>query len=351
MSITIQLGSSLGGKNIFWNAEMNYHQYISGISGSGKSNYLKHVTLQLPCAGVRAVVFDHAGDLAPCIAHYARRMGLSYEPFEVRSMGIDPFRRIRIDESGEEESTYVAASRVADAVIATYHIRGDKQKVLLRRAIMEYMERDAAHLSFAGLVDYIEEDDKLASKMASALLCLKDICELLPPRCGDYRWELGTPGISLISFATLQNESAQSLAIQSLIFELWSLKVNAGKDGCPVVIVCDECQRLDFSRDSINVRLLREGRKHNLFGWYASQFITNDIALNALDQVGFRAYFFPGARQARPLAKQIFCDSQEEKECAELIRNLSVGQFIYLDKEGRPIVCCVPNVSDYNNEF
>lgn len=214
---------------------------------------------------------------------------------------------------------------------------------------MDYMNGGAQNLSFTGLVNQIEEDEKLAKKMASALLCLTDICELLPPRHKSFQWNLEKPGITLISFASMQNESAQSLAVQMLLFELWSLKVNSLKDSCPVVVVCDECQRLDFSKNSINVRLLREGRKYGLFGWYASQFITDELATNALDQVGLRAYFHPGQRRIKPLAKLISNGEREMRECADLIRTLKTGQFIYQDTDGRPIVCCVPNVSNFGN--
>ncbi len=151
----------------------------------------------------------------------------------------------------------------------------------------------------------------------------------------------------MINFASVQNESAQSLAVQMLLFELWSLKVNALKDSCPVVVVCDECQRLDFSKNSINVRLLREGRKYGLFGWYASQFISDELALNALDQVGLRIYFSPGQRRAKSLAKVIARDEGEVEDCSALIRSLKTGQFLFQDEEGRAIVCCAPNVSDF----
>ena len=85
-------------------------------------------------------------------------------------------------------------------------------------------------------------------------------------------------------------------------------------------------------------------------GWFASQWITNKEAINALDQAALRAYFRPESSNLHALARRlssvdksrISAGKERIKEYERHLSCLKVGQFLYQDKMGHPIIANVP---------
>ena len=71
--------------------------------------------------------------------------------------------------------------------------------------------------------------------------------------------------------------------------------------------------------------------------------VEDKTAVEALNQAALQAYFFPGNEQVRALARRIGRNVNSAGDCEKLIRSLRVGEFIYIDKYGLPVVACVPN--------
>ena len=60
----LNIGTSTTGERLTWGAAANFHAYISGCSGTGKSYSLRKLIRQLPELGVRCIVLDASNDWA-----------------------------------------------------------------------------------------------------------------------------------------------------------------------------------------------------------------------------------------------------------------------------------------------
>lgn len=90
------------------------------------------------------------------------------------------------------------------------------------------------------------------------------------------------------------------------------------------------------------VRILREGRKFRIGGWFATQWLDNKTAIAALGQAAFRANFRPEDVNIPALAKQLAQTSGTPVQWQKLLRALKPGQFLYSRRDGRVIQVNVP---------
>ena len=338
MDFTLYLGTSRMGAELTWSGASNSHLFVSGQSGTGKSCFLKHCMAQLPQQGVRCLVFDYAGDL--------RHLGVPCDNLDVRAQaGIDPFRPLPIGVSSIERP-YDTAVRVAETVLSVGSIRGSLQQVCLRNVLKDYITQGSTQSGFSGLIAQMQSNPELAQTMAPTLLRLQDLDNLLPPISRAFSWELEQPGITVLRFDTLPNISAQTLMTQFLLFDLWAEKLSRSETSCPVVVVLDECQRFRFTENSIFMRILREGRKYHFSGWFASQWIRERGTAEALDQAALKALFYPGEERINALARRLACGGDSASDYKKLLRNLGVGEFLYIDSKGNPIINCVPRMEE-----
>ena len=342
MGFYLQLGCSALGTPLRWENAANPHIFISGQSGMGKSYFLKNCIAQLPSQNVRCIVFDYSGDFIQPAANYFPELEKCRKLDVEKDIAINPFRQLQVSTARTERKTDIA-SRIAEAIIRSYRVRGNMQEVYLRNALKNYLERETKNPCFSGLSHMIQSDSELSKKMASTLIRIQDLSDMIPTTTSEFHWDTTDPGITIVSFDSLPNASAQALVTTFLLTDLWSEHISSSERMCPVIVVLDECQRLQFTEDSIYCRILREGRKNHFGGWFASQWISNKTALEALNQAALRAYFFPGENQIHSLAKRL-CntgDSATLKPYKQLIQRLRVGDFIYQDERGRPIKCHV----------
>ena len=80
------------------------------------------------------------------------------------------------------------------------------------------------------------------------------------------------------------------------------------------------------------------------YGWFASQWISDKGTVEALDQAALKAFFYPGEERISVLARQLVCGGRSASEYTKLLRSLGIGEFLYVDSKGRPLVNCVPRV-------
>lgn len=345
MDYSLELGHSLSGVPLIWKNASNGHIALLGQSGRGKSFAVKRFLFQLPEQGVHAYVFDCSGDFrGDAVKALSDRIGFDIDVCDVRQQArINPFRPLWLSTSYVEEPADTAA-RLTTAILDAYRFRGSAQPVYLRSALNNFMNSAMFLPSFGALAAFIESDSKRAAKMQASLIRLKDLGRLFPGGGTGCNWNLDQPGITILQFDTIPDRATQILVTELLLSDLWAEKLQAQQETCPTVVLLDECQRFTFSETSMLVRILREGRKYHINGWFASQWIDSRIAAQALEQAAMRAYFYPGDRNIRSLAKVLCSDPSQVGQYEALIRNLSVGQFLYADSNGRVLLNCVPRL-------
>lgn len=344
MDFTVRLGTSRMGTELIWNGASNSHLYVSGQSGRGKSFFLRYAISQLPQQGIRCIVFDYAGDLRHFPPETCANLNTSIECLDIRTqIGINPFRTL-VMQNGQPEYCYDTAARVAETILSATPVRGDLQKLCLRNVLAKYLEQYDTPPGISGLIHQIRSDQELARTMRPTLLRLQDLDNLLPCRPQNFCWNLEHPGITVLQFDSLPNLSTQIILTQFLLFDLWSEKLSHYQDTCPVVVVLDECQRFRFTEGSILHRILREGRKYGFSGWFASQWLNDQSAVEALNRAGLLAYFYPGNEQVNTLARRLAHGAQSAKDYKKLIQGLAIGEFLYIDGRGIPIINRVPKM-------
>ena len=77
------------------------------------------------------------------------------------------------------------------------------------------------------------------------------------------------------------------------------------------------------------VRILREGRKYEIGGWFASQWVENERAKAALREAAVQMHFRQDQDAATKLARTMAFNNWEKRErYTRLIRSLPRGSFI-----------------------
>lgn len=342
MDFCLHLGHSPDGVPLYWDKASNNHISITGQSGQGKSYFLGRLIRQLPDQGVRCVIFDCSGDFRECISQTISQTD-QLRLYSVREqMRIDPFRPMQWNQVYTESPEDVAA-RLSSMILSAYHFKGNAQPLYLRRALTEYLQC-FSRPTFSGLVSRILEDETMAGKMAPTLFRLEELARLFPGGRGA-EWQLDTPGISILQFDTIPDRAMQCLIVELLLSDLWGEALQPstchGQPPCPAVVVLDECQRFSFREDSMLTRILREGRKYHISGWFASQWLCDKQAVMALDQAALRPCFYPGGQNVRALCKRLCYDETHRRELEALIHSLGVGRFLYQPPGGGTILCCV----------
>lgn len=335
MPYTLSLGNSPLGVPLTWQGG-NGHIAVLGQSGQGKSVFLRHLMSQLPGQGIRCIVFDCAGDFGAgsLLPEHA-----AVE--EVRRMLPPcPFRPLYVTPSYQESAGDTAA-RICNSILDAYAFRGSAQPVRLRSAVTEFVKACGSDSGFDALIQWIQSDKRRAARLEPSLIRLQDLAQFWSGCGAEPCWDLDTPGITVLQFDTVPDRAAQNVLTELLLSALWSKKL-ASPAACPLVVVLDECQRFSFREGSMLPRLLREGRKFGIHGWFASQWISQKPAAQALEQAALRVWFYPGEDHVRPLAKSLSAHSTQTEHCLRLIHSLRVGRCLYRHSDGSLRMVCVP---------
>ena len=164
-------------------------------------------------------------------------------------------------------------------------------------------------------------------------------------RCGEelISLDLTAPGLSVLSFNQILNTRIRSLLVELLLGAVWAQRISQSDWPCPLILLLDECQNLSWGEGSMAVRILREGRKYGLAGWFSSQYITQKTAAAALGQAALQAYFRPDDANIPHLARSFSqAGAGSAAQWSQLIRNLKVGQFLLSNGPGNHLVVTVP---------
>ena len=93
----------------------------------------------------------------------------------------------------------------------------------------------------------------------------------------------------------------------------------------------DEAQNLSHGEKSPSAKILTEGRKFGISGWYATQFMKpqlSDDEIQRLQQAGQKLYFCPPDDGVMTVAKNIDISTQGAKEWADRLKKLKKGECV-----------------------
>lgn len=145
-----------------------------------------------------------------------------------------------------------------------------------------------------------------------------------------------------LGFDQIVDNKLRTLLTELILQTVWNEWTAAPASDHPLILVLDECQNLPWGEGSMAVRILREGRKFGIGGWFASQWISNKTAIAALGQAALRANFRPEDVNIPALAKQLAQTGGTSDRWQKVLRALKQGQFLYTRRDGKTILVNVP---------
>lgn len=337
MNRQLVLGKTGIGSPIQWQGVPNWHAYITGASGFGKTYELRSMAAQVPGFGGRAIIFDYTGDF---VTKYPQQNWppAGTEVINIRSgeISLNPFIAETMVETDEE---------IAERVVAIINqgIRlGSSQWAYLYDVILSNLPQGRL-ASIADLVSCIEEDTQKKDVAARILPKIKILGKLLPSGAEYFEWKFNIPGITIVDLSSVRDTKALTVLVEMLLWNICSDRMGSvSKDPSPLVLLLDECQRLRFNDGDTSVRILREGRKYGIWGWFSTQWIDDKTASKALAQAGIRLIFHPDEDSLHNTARRLAHGDLRKSEMIEKrLSNLKQGQFI-LQKGSQLIISQPP---------
>jgi len=326
----LNIGQILGGQNVeIADTALNQHIIISGMSGSGKTVKAQAIELYLAQHGYPVLVFNYHNTHDPTqIFPDIRREYLNLaQSINMYSTGV-PISLLEplTYPDGEVE----LAADVAGSVVSVFDDvcrLGSSQMARLWRAIEVAIKCKDHFVNDIEAIEYglRQQEDPVADTV------WQKYWQLFSHGIFKDGSGLFYPGQVTVCDLSQFNKLSQTAMTELILSCIWRrAMVQFTKE--PVYIVCDECQVLNWKKNSILPQMLREGRKFNINLILATQtyqtFSKEQRAI--LQQAGTKLYFAPSGAEIIGIAAHL--DKEKQRLWIEKLSRLRTGQCI---AEGR----------------
>ena len=342
-SVRMRLGEDIHTRTSFYwefgHKELNNrHLLINGNSGCGKTYAIQTLLMEQAQQGISSVIFDYtAGFTATKLdPSFREALGGRIQQRVVRQkkLAVNPFQKhdIKIDEDLyiPEDNTDIA-TKIANIFQKVYGF-GDQQKSTIYTAIMNGLKKHGDLMSFAHMAEELEAiGNKTAESVLSKIRPFIDLDPFTLEEPFDWGTIRDSEGIVYIIQLTGYSSDVKLLLTEILLWDIWSYCEKNGDESKPFTVVLDEAQNLDHSAASPSAKILTEGRKFGLSGWYATQFMKpqlSDDEIQRLQQAGQKLYFCPPDEGVMTVAKNIDITSAGSKAWAERLKKLKKGECV-----------------------
>lgn len=316
----------------------NRHLLINGNSGCGKTYAIQTLLMEQAKQGISSVIFDYtAGFTATKLdPAFKTALGNKIQQRVVRAqkLPVNPFQKhdIKIDEDLyiPEDNTDIA-TKIANIFQKVYAF-GDQQKSSIYSAIMNGLKKYGDQMSFTHMAEELEEiGGSTAERVLSKIRPFIDLNPFTLEEPFNWGGIRDSDGIVYIIQLTGYSSDVKLLLTEILLWDIWSYCEKNGDESRPFTVVLDEAQNLDHSAASPSAKILTEGRKFGISGWYATQFMKpqlSDDEIQRLQQAGQKLYFCPPDEGVMTVAKNIDITSQGSKVWAEKLKKLKKGECV-----------------------
>lgn len=330
MNLTFDLGRTLFGHPVIARNLENPHISIDGRSGSGKSFFLKNLILQAARQGAVCIVFDYSSDFRG----YTPPADIS---FSIKSVGSPDFTMNPLVSIGRQSCAF-RAQQLLMYLDQTFRV-GPRAKLTLWQETQAYLDSETDLPTPGRLVNYLKNFSAPTTSLFTGLNCLELLCSAIHSGDSPVDLDLFTPGLTVLDFSELPARSMQHLLIELILTTVWSVRTQDNySDSPPLILILDEAQNLSWGQDSMAVRILREGRKFNIAGWFSSQWMDKPAAVSALQQAALQAHFHPDSGGVNRVLNTLDAAPKDREACRRLLHGLQVGQFLWQMADGRLLV-------------
>lgn len=338
-------------EKIYWeytNKELNNrHLLINGNSGCGKTYCIQTLILEAVKNNISVIVFDYTdgftrSKLSPILL---KKLGDKYESRIVirKKFPINPFNKgkIIIEEEEFEELDQDIANRISDAFSKAYNF-GPQQRSAIYVAVKEGLAQYGNSMTLDVLREKLEEQkNKSAETVISKILPVIDYEPFLENT--DFSWKdiIEEHGKMYVIQLSGFSDEIKSILTELILWDIWNYAVRYGSEDIPIPIVLDEAQNISHDGNSPSGKILAEGRKFGLSGWYATQFMSGRLdkdEIGNLQQSAQKLYFNPPETIISEISKYIDVSSDGSKIWAEKLSKLTKGNCVtcgYKFKDGK----------------
>lgn len=325
MNLKLSPGYTPSGRKITWSGANNPHINISGQSGAGKSYLIKKLAAQAAAQGALVLVLDYTSDFVD----YSPPDDLNFQRICVDSpdFSINPL----VGTQGQKPDK--CAQQLLAALHSVFHM-GPRANLALRQITTEYLEKTDSP-SLNGLLSYIFELDKPDKGIEAAIGPLGLLATMT--NCGNQpiSLDLETPGLTILDCSEIIDRNLCKLLVELVLQALWNVHASHHP---PLILVLDEAQQLHWGAGSMAIRILREGRKFDIAGWFSSQWCDHKEAVPALSQAAYQVIFRPDGQHVNKIAASICCRPNDISSCQKLLPGLRRGQFLWPRANGQVII-------------
>ncbi len=340
--VRVLLGKDNTGREYYWeygNKQLNNrHLLINGNSGYGKTYCIQGLLMELSNQGVPSIIFDYTGGFMPSKLEplFKDTLGdkIVQRIVRISKIPINPFIRgnIVIDEGfSVPEGDNDVANRIKSALNNVFRF-GDQQQSVIYQAVLDGMKKYGENMSFVHLRDILSEMDN--KYVDSVINKITPFIDMEPFAVGEnFNWDdiRSSDGTVYIFQMGGYERDNQLLLTELLLRDLWSFAQNRGEKDKPFVVVLDEAQNLRHNAESPSGKILTEGRKFGVSGWYATQFMGGQLdkdEIQCLQQAAQKLYFCPPDNGVMDTAKSIDISTQGSKEWGEKLKKLKLGECV-----------------------
>lgn len=343
-SIRVKIGQvQNSNREIYWEfgnpGLANRHLLISGGSGQGKTYFMQCLLLEQAKLGISSIVVDYTegflpNQLEPEFKEYLGTEKLKNQLVIVDKLPINPFRKSLKDIGGIKikESNIDIAERIKSVFSTVYANLGIQQQNAIYKAVQDGLDMYGESMNFEKMRSILEDDGSSYAKTA-----LSTIRPLIDRNVFDFEsnfdWAdiINADGEVFVIQLTSFNRDVQLIITEFILWDLWNYSVQSGSKECPIPVLMDEAQNLDFDKNSPSGRILTEGRKFGWSAWYATQFLKSQLdsdELSRLQNAAQKIYFKPPEQELVNIASSLSKDPTDRKVWENNLANLKKGQCI-----------------------
>ena len=323
----------------FGNKELNNrHLLINGNSGCGKTYCIQTLLMEAALQGISSVVFDYTGGFASSkldpVFKAALGERIEQRIVKIKKIPVNPFAKhdIQIDDDifvPEEDAD--VADKIAEIFKSVYSL-GDQQRSAVYSAVLNGMRIHGTNMSFGAMAQELENiGTNNAKSVISKIQAFTDFNPFAMDEAFNWSDIRDSDGMVYVFQLAGYGREIQVLLTEILLWDIWSFCVKNGDESKPLAVVLDEAQNLNHGEKSPSAKILTEGRKFGISGWYATQFMKpqlTDDEIQRLQQAGQKLYFCPPDDGVMTVAKSIDISAQGAKEWSERLKKLKKGECV-----------------------
>lgn len=246
---------------------------------------------------------------------------------DVREISLD----ILLNSKGRDAEA--RAEELVSSVMLFCKIGTAKQNTI-RQLTMSFLQENNGDETVPELISYCEK--QLAASSEAEMI--RNYLGLLVPTSTDAypHTSIRQAGmIHVIRFPYWMGTDQRLHYSEMILAQVWNEQICPSTASKPVILVLDEAHRLHLGSRNMSTRILREGRKFGVSGWFITQWADDAKMLSTLSQAALRIFFRPGAENVGALAKVLAHGNLKKAlQYRPLIARMPVGSFFFFNASG-----------------